>query len=113
MKNIIIGILSLAFIFAVIGCAEDTNPRIRVRNERQDKANVQIQTSGGNTININEVLSGQTTEYLTVIEGMMTATAVIQKEPVSPVTNFFGEKNNNYTIIIQMGNPPTLRAFRE
>ena len=52
-----------------------------------NKANVQIQTTGGNTININDVESGQTTEYQFVAEGNITATAVIQNETISPQYN--------------------------
>lgn len=113
MKSILVGILSLAFLITIISCSDETNPQFRIRNERSDKANVQIQTSGGNTININEVEPGQTTAYQTAAEGNVTATAVIQKESVSPTVTFFAAKDTRYTIVIQTGNTPSLRVDRE
>jgi hypothetical protein len=113
MKNILAGILSLAFLIAIIGCSDEADPQFRIRNERSDKANVQIQTSGGNTININDVVAGQTTAYQTAAEGNITATAVIQNESVSPTATFFAAKDTRYTIVIQTSNPPSLRVVRE
>ena len=109
MKNILVGILSLAFIIALSGCTAETNPEFRIRNERSSKANVQIQTSGGNTININDVVAGQTTAYQTANEGDITVTAVIQNESVSPTMTFFAAKDAHYTVVIQAGNTPSLR----
>jgi hypothetical protein len=113
VKNIIIGILSLAFIIAIIGCSEEEDPKFRIRNDRADKANVQIQTTGGNTININDVEAGQTTAFQTAAQGNVTATTVIQNESVSPAVSFYAEKGTRYTIVIQIGNPPVLRVDRE
>ena len=113
MKNILVGILSLAFLIASISCSDETGPKFRIRNERSTKANVQIQTSGGNTININDVEPGQTTVYQTASEGNIIATAVIQNESVSPTTTFFAANNERYTVVIQTTNPPSLRADQE
>lgn len=113
MKNILVGILILAFLIALVSCSDEADPQFRIRNERSDKANVQIQTSGGNTININDVVAGQTTAYQTAAEGNVTATAVIQNESVSPTTTFFAAKDARYLIVIQTGNPPSLRVNRE
>ncbi|MBU2493077.1 MAG: hypothetical protein KJ571_10675 [Bacteroidetes bacterium] len=113
MKKIIVGILSLVFIITIIGCSEETDPKFRVQNERSDKANVQFQTSGGNTININEVAAGQTTEYQIVAEGNTIVTAVIQKESISPSITFFAEKDKRFTIVIQSGITPVLRVDQE
>ena len=97
----------------MIGCSEETDPKFRVRNERSDKANVQFQTSGGNTININEVTAGLTTEYQIVAEGNTIVTAVVQKESVSPSITFFAEKDKRFTIVIQSGIIPILRVDQE
>jgi len=113
MKNIVLGILSLAFIVAVVGCSDAADPKFRIHNERSDKANLQIQTSGGNTININDVEAGQTTAFQTAAEGNITVTAVIQNEPVSPKASFFATKDTRYTIVILTGVIPTLRVDRE
>lgn len=113
MKQVLFGILSMAFIFSMSACSSDEDPQFRIHNERSDKANVQIQTSGGNTININDVQSGQTTTYQTAGEGVITATAVIQNEPVSPTTTFFAANDTRYTIVIQTGTTPSLRIDKE
>ncbi len=113
MKNIIAGILSLVFIIAIIGCSEEADPKFRIRNDRADKANIQIQTTGGNTININDVEAGQTTAFQTAAQGNIVATAVIQNESASPAVSFYAEKDTRYTIVVQAGNPPVLRVDRE
>ncbi|MDP2364955.1 MAG: hypothetical protein Q8M94_14445, partial [Ignavibacteria bacterium] len=74
MKNLLISILSLVFIIAIISCSDDTDPKFRILNERSNKANVQIQTSGGNTININDVEPGQVTAYQSASVGNITVT---------------------------------------
>ncbi len=113
MKNILAGILSLALLITIISCSDEADPQFRIRNERSDKANIQIQTSGGNTININDVIAGQTTAYQAAAEGNVTATAVIQNESASPTVAFFAAKDARYSIVIQTGNPPWLRVNRE
>lgn len=112
MNRIPVSILCLTFLFSIMGCSEESDPNIRIRNERADKANVQIQTTGGNTININDVTAGQTTSYQYVAEGNVTVTAVIQNESVSPTATFFAAKDEHYTIVILAGDTPTLRVDR-
>jgi len=109
MKHIFLSILSIAFILSMSACSKEEDPQFRVLNQRSDKANVQIQTSGGYTININDVGEGQTTAYQSAPEGTIVATAVIQNESVSPTATFFAGKDTRSTIIIQLGNPPTIR----
>ncbi|MDP3445380.1 MAG: hypothetical protein Q8T08_21185 [Ignavibacteria bacterium] len=113
MKKLLVTIISLAFIIITIGCAEDAEPQFRVSNERTTKANVQVQTSGGNTININDVEGGKATSYQTTAAGNVTATAVIQNEQVSPSVNFYAAMGERYTIEIKSGNVPTLRVNKE
>lgn len=111
MRKIIISILSFVFIVSIIGCSSDgTLPRIRIKNDRNDKANVQLQTTGGNTINFNDVAAGAISDYQSVAEGDVVVTAVIQNEQVSPTLTFFAEKDSRFTIVIQTGNTPSLRV---
>ncbi|HKJ80672.1 MAG TPA: hypothetical protein VJ954_01510 [Ignavibacteriaceae bacterium] len=110
MKKIQIGILSLLFIITLASCGTESDPEFRVSNQRSDKANVQIQTSGGNTININDVTTGQVTAFQTTAEGNITVTAVIQNEAVSPTITFMARKDKQYTIVILTGNVPSLRV---
>jgi hypothetical protein len=112
MKNLMIGIMSLVIILILVGCADPVDPQFRVHNERAEKANVQRKTSGGNTININDVQSGQTTALQSVAEGNIDVTAVIQNELFSPEVSFFAVKDTRYTIVIAPGIPPFLRVDR-
>lgn len=98
----------MGIFLSMIGCSEE-DPQFRIRNDRLDKANVQLQTTGGNTININDVASGQTTGYQTLAEGSVTVTAVIQNESASPSLKFNCEMDEQYTVVIQTGNQPTIR----
>ena len=109
MKRILIGIIGVACIILLNTCADEADPQFRITNERSDKANVQIQTTGGNTININDVASGQTTAYQSAPEGDIVVTAVIQNETISPTATFFASKDTRTTIVILGGIPPTIR----
>ncbi len=108
MKQIHLFLIAIGFLFSLSACSSE-DPQFRIYNERTDKANVQIQTTGGNTININDIGSGQTTAYRSVTEGTIDVTAVIQNESVSPTTRFFCGKDEQYTIVILAGNQPGLR----
>ena len=108
MKKTLLYIIVLAFSIGIIGCSTDP-PSVRVRNERTDKANVQIKTTT-TTINQNDVNAGSTTNYQEVAEGNIEATASIQNESVSPTTTFNATNDNNYTVVVVNSNPPTLRV---
>ena len=110
MRKIIFGILSVLFLITITGCGAEAEPEFRINNERSTKANVQIQTSGGNTININDVLSGQITASQKVGEGSVIVTAGLQNESVTPTVTFTARKDKRYTIVILTGNVPSLRV---
>lgn len=112
-KKILIGIFSLLLLIALSSCSDDTDPKFRIYNERTDKANIQLQTSGGNTININDVEPGQTTAYQIASTGNITATAVIQNESISPTLTFFADNDERYSVVIKSGNPPILIVTHE
>ena len=108
LKNILIYLIAFTFTIGLIGCSKEP-PSVRVYNQRSTKANVQIKTSS-NTINQNDVAPGTATNYQNISEGQCEATASIQNESVSPTTTFNAANDNNYTIVIVNGNPPTLRV---
>jgi hypothetical protein len=110
MKNIIAGLVALLLLVTFSSCGSSADPQFRVSNQITDKANIQIQTSGGNTININGVDAGQTTAYQSVAEGNTDVTVGIQNQSATPTTSFYAYKDNKYTIVIIDGNPPTLRV---
>jgi protein-disulfide isomerase len=113
LKNFITVLLGLLLIVSLSSCGSSADPQFRVSNQSINKANVQIQTSGGNTINLNVVDAGQTTTYQSVAEGNTKVTAVIQNQSVSPTTSFFAYKDGKYTIVILDGTPPTLRVDQQ
>lgn len=106
MKSII---AAIAVLLSLTGCSDDP-PSVRVANQRATKANVQFKQANGNTINHNDVASGTYSNFQDVAEGGIVVTAVIQNESVSPSTAFNASNENNYTIVILGGNPPTLRV---
>jgi len=109
MKRTLFSILSIAFLLSLSACAKEEDPQFRIMNQRTEKANVQIQTSGGYTININDVVYGQTSPYQSAPAGNIVATAVIHNESVSPTATFFAGKDSRSTIVILAGDIPSLR----
>ncbi len=109
MKSIIVVIAALAVLLPFNGCSDDP-PSVRVTNQRATKANVQIKQANGNTINHNDVTTGATSGFQDIAEGAIVVTAGIQNEAVSPTTAFNALNDNNYTIVIVGGDPPTLRV---
>lgn len=107
MKALFVILIAAGFLVSLPGCSDDP-PQFRVRNDRPSKANVQVKTSGGNTININDVQPGTVTAYQTAAEGVIEATATIQNETVSPSISFQAGNDGSYTIIVANTTPPTL-----
>ena len=64
------------------------DPRARIINNGTNKASVQIKTSGGNTVNINNVDKGTTSALSSYAPGLVTFTVAIE--------------NINYEIKVQM-----------
>ncbi len=82
------------------------NPRARIINNGTHKASVQIKTSGGNTININDVEAGSSSEYSSYAAGVTTFTLKVSNvDYVKTVTmttcddyDIAIDSNNNITI---------------
>lgn len=91
------------------GCSTEP-PSVRVFNERSSKANLQIKPNSGNTFNINDVAGGTATGFQDISTGQYVVTASIQDESASPTVGFNASDDNNYTIVVVSGNPPTLRV---
>jgi hypothetical protein len=81
-----------------------------VNNQRATKANVQIKQSTDNTINHNDVAPGTLSNYQEIAEGATEVTAEIQDESVSPTAAFNASEDNEYTVVVVSGDPPTLRV---
>ncbi len=109
MKNILVGLVAFTFLINLLGCSNDP-PLIRVHNQRATKANVQIKQSNANTINHNDVALGMFSNYEEIAEGATEVTAEIQDESVSPTAAFNATTDEQYTLVVLSGNPPTLRV---
>jgi len=57
---------------------KNENPRAKITNNGTQKASVQIKTSGGNTVNINNVDPGTSSPYSNYAPGLVTFTISIQ-----------------------------------
>lgn len=69
---LIIGLLS----FTMNSCKKcnGEDPRIKIINNTTEKVSVQIKTTGGNTVNINNVEPNTSSEYTSVAPGKVTYT---------------------------------------
>ena|SRR6185436_16422481 len=76
LKFVLAIALTLFFVFAGMACkkCKDENPRTRIINNGTQKADVQVKTSGGNTININNVQPGTASSYDSYAPGEITFT---------------------------------------
>ena len=87
-------ILVLAGLFAITlnSCKkrENEEPRARIINNGTQKASVQIKTSNGNTVNINNVDPATSSPYSSYAAGQITFTITVN--------------NNNYIKILDIGN---------
>jgi len=74
-------ILSAILIIGLSGCSNDCEneePRAKINNNGTGKASVQIKTSGGNTENINNIETGQTSAWRSYAPGQTEFTIAIQ-----------------------------------
>ena len=111
MKRILLVLLGVGFLAYLLGCSTSaTPPQFRVHNLRLTKANLQIQTSGGNTVNMNGIAHDSITAYQGASQGQIMATATIQNETVSPSTSFNAANGGSYTIVVDTTTPPTLKV---
>lgn len=111
MKYLKLSMLLLVAVFAA-ACSEE-DPSIRVRNDLDVKANMQLKPAAGNTININDVLANTTSAEVTVQEGAWTASATIQSSSAEPETTFDVKNDFRYTVVIVNANPPVLQVLSE
>lgn len=113
MKQYIPSLLTALLVSVLFTACSEESPSLRVRNDRQTKANMQIKPAAGNTININDVQGGQTTGYISISEGNYVVTATIQSESVSPEIGITAKNDMNYTVVVANTAPPTLRVESE
>ena len=85
-------VLSGLFAITLNSCKKSSNedPRARIINNGTQKASVQIKTSNGNTVNINNVDPGTSSAYSTYAAGQVTFTITVS--------------STNYVKVLDIGN---------
>ena len=92
------------FALASVGCkkCKGEDPRARITNNGTQKASVQIKTSNGNTININNVEPGTSSEYSNYAAGQVTFTITVDATDYVKTENI--DNCHEYEISIGKGN---------
>jgi hypothetical protein len=106
--NLFVGLLLFTAAVLFSACSEDP-PSVNVRNDYKAKVNVQLKPAAGNTININDVQSGQTTNFIDVTEGAWSVSATVQSSSAEPSASFSTSNDNNYTVVITNTEPPIIQ----
>ncbi|MDZ4714394.1 MAG: hypothetical protein SH819_02905 [Cytophagales bacterium] len=111
MKMMMRGLILLMIVGVVAGCSKKCNneaPRARILNNGTMAASVQIKTSDGSTVNINNVAPGTASAYASYAAGEITFTITVDKVPYVKVVaagNCF-----QYDIAIDANNAITVAA---
>lgn len=95
--------LCLTLTFTQCKKCKNEDPRARIINNGLQKASVQIKTSGGNTVNTNNVESGVTSDYATYAPGDVEFT-VSAGNKTTVVTSVRMETCFEYDIVIDDNN---------
>ena len=85
---------------------KDEDPRARIANNGTQVASVQVKTSGGNTVNINNVASGATSDYANYAAGQTTFTLKVNN--IDYAKTFDASKCHEYTVTIDRNNVITI-----
>ena len=104
MKRLLIIISIGLFVLAMNSCSKckGEDPRARIINNGTQKASVQIKTTGGNTVNINNVDPGTTSDYSSYASGQVTFTITVKSTPFVKITDM--SKCYDYDIAIDANN---------
>jgi hypothetical protein len=101
ITNVFAIIMVMVLTLTVGSCKKCKNedPRARIINNASVKASVQIQTTGGNTTNMNNVMPGSTSDYSSFSAGDVVFTVSVGNK-VNVVTSVKMEKCFEYDIAI-------------
>ena len=108
MKSTIALLATVVFLLIFDGCSEKA-PSVRVKNERDNKANVQFKQSDGNTINQNDVQPGAYSNFQDISPGIINVAAVMQNDDNAD-QRFVATNDHNYTIVLVAGDPFVIRV---
>ena len=104
-----VSVLFVGFVaLATSGCkkCKDEDPRARIANNGTQRASVQVQTSGGNTVNINNIEPGQTSDYANYATGRATFTLKVNN--IDYAKSLDVSKCHEYTVAIDRNNVITV-----
>lgn len=94
-------IVALQLITSCKKCKNE-DPSARIVNNGTEKASVQIKTTGGNTVNINNIEPGTASPYSSYAPGITTFTIVVGNNELVETVKM--EECFNYDIIIDSNN---------
>lgn len=112
MYKIILSVFSFSILF-LNSCSKacsGENPQARIVNNGTAKADVQVKTSGGNTVNINNVLSGTASAYTSFAPGETVFT--INVGSVQKISTDTLSTCTNYDIRIDASNNISTTAIK-
>ncbi len=114
MKTLKFFFIILILTFAIPGLnscnkCKNEDPSARIINNGSEKASVQIKTSGGNTININNVDPGTSSAYDSYASGIVTFTITISNNVYVETVQMLD--CYNYDIAIDTNNHITTTAL--
>ena len=99
------GVFTLAASSCTKKCSNE-DPRARITNNGTQPASVQIKTSGGSTVNINNVAAGASSDYANYAAGTTTFTLKVNNVDYVKTTDV--SKCHEYTIAIDRSNVITV-----
>ena len=109
VRSSLLPILFAGFVaLAATGCkkCKDEDPRARITNNGTQRASVQVKTSGGNTINLNNVEPGASSDYASYAAGQTTFTLKVSNIDYAKTLEV--SKCHEYTVAIDRNNVITV-----
>ena len=105
-------VLAGLFAITLYSCKKSVNedPRARIINNGTQKASVQIKTSNGNTVNINNVDPGTSSAYSSYTAGQVTFTITVSSSNYVKTVDI--GNGYDYDISIDANNNITLVSIR-
>lgn len=104
-------ILSVASISSCKKKCKNDLPQARIINNGSSSASVQIKTSDGNTVNINNVAAGTASAYASYAPGTITFTITVNK--ANYVQDVSAGYCNSYDIAIDANNNITVTSIEK
>lgn len=111
-KNLLLALLAGSCAVALSSCGDkcdDEEPRARIANNGTQRASVQVQTTGGNTVNINNIDPGVTSPYASYAPGRVTFTLKVNNVDYAKTTDI--TRCYDYTIAIDQANVITITGI--